>query len=230
VQRILEAAKHRRNRCRWAIALALGLRQGECLGLKWTDVDLDSGTLCVRRQRNRPKWAHGCGGTCARKFAGHCPERMALRSETDDTKSRAGVRTLGLPQQLVTLLREHASDQASEREAAGNLWRDGGWLFSGPTGRVLSPRSDYTEWKRLLVGAGVRETRLHDARHTAATVLLILGVPERAVMSLMGWSNTAMASRYQHLTAGIRADVAQRIDGLIWDRSPGSAEPETPHI
>jgi integrase len=68
----------------------------------------------------------------------------------------------------------------------------------------------------LLVDAGVRDGRLHDARHTAATVLLLLGVPERAVMSVMGWSNTTMAARYQHLTATIHADIASRVGSLLW--------------
>jgi integrase len=57
---------------------------------------------------------------------------------------------------------------------------------------------------------------LHDAGHTAATVPLVLGVPERTVMSVMGWSSTAMAARYQHVTDPIRRDVADRIGGLLW--------------
>ncbi|MFG2926047.1 tyrosine-type recombinase/integrase [Streptomyces sp. NPDC048305] len=79
------------------------------------------------------------------------------------------------------------------------------------------PSTDYDARKRLLADARVRDGRLHDARHTAATVLLILGVPERAVMQIMGWSSTAMAARYQNVTGGIPADVAQRVGGLVWD-------------
>jgi integrase len=116
----------------------------------------------------------------------------------------------------VRLLRKHHDDQAAERHAAAQLWQEGGWVFTSPTGRPLNPSTDYHEWKRLLQLAGVRELRLHDARHTAATVLLVLGVPERAVMALMGWADTSMAKRYQHITDGIRRDVAGRIDGLIW--------------
>jgi integrase len=63
---------------------------------------------------------------------------------------------------------------------------------------------------------GLRDGRLHDARHNAATVLLLLGVPERAVMAVMGWSSTSMAARYQHLTDPMRADIAKRVGGLIW--------------
>ena len=121
------------------------------------------------------------------------------------------------------MLRAHQQAQAEERATAGNLWREGGWVFASPTGRPLNPNSDYHNWKALLGRAGVRDGRLHDARHTAATVLLVLGVPERAVMGIMGWSTTAMAARYQHVTDPIRRDVARRVGGLLWSDS-GSDE------
>jgi integrase len=70
----------------------------------------------------------------------------------------------------------------------------------------------------------VRDARLHDARHTAATVLLVLGVPEPAVMSVMGWSSTSMAARYQHVTDPIRRDVARRVGGLLWSSDDGPDE------
>jgi integrase len=217
VQAILGEAGERRNSARWAVALALGLRQGEALGLKWTDVDLERGTLIVRRGRLRPKWLHGCGHSCGQKFAGYCPKRKPKRPETADTKSRAGRRVIGLPDELTALLRNHRERQQAERRIAAQLWVEGGWLFATPTGGPLNPRTDYADWKRLLRNAGIRDGRLHDARHTAATVLLLLGVPERAVMGIMGWSNSSMAARYQHLTEQIRTDIAKRVGGLIWD-------------
>lgn len=220
VKRLLRAADGRRNSARWAVALALGLRQGEALGLKWADVDMERGVLMVRRSRRRPRYAHGCGGTCGRK-AGYCPQRRRTNPETADTKSRAGRRTVGLPAQLVDLLRVHRAKQDVERAAAGERWVDEGWLFATPDGRGTSPRTDYDDWKELLADAKVRDGRLHDARHTAATVLLILGVSERAVMGLMGWSTTAMAARYQHMVDTVRVDVARQVDGLIWKAEPG---------
>ncbi|MFD5454612.1 tyrosine-type recombinase/integrase [Streptomyces olivaceus] len=215
VKRLLRTADGRRNSARWAVALALGLRQGEALGLKWTDVDLERDVLMVRRSRRRPRYAHGCGTPCGRK-PGYCPQRQRTNPETADTKSRAGRRAVGLPSQLVDLLRVHRTKQDAERAAAGDDWVDEGWLFATPTGRGTSPRTDYDDWKELLEDAKVRDGRLHDARHTAATVLLILGVSERAVMGLMGWSTTAMAVRYQHMVDSVRNDVAHRVDGLIW--------------
>lgn len=228
VQRLLmAAAETRRNGARWAIALALGLRQGEALGLKWSDVDLDNGALIVRRSRMRPRWAHGCAEPCGRKMGGHCPDRKPLRAEAADTKSRAGRRRIGLPEQLVSLLHQHKRTQEADRLKAAQLWTEGDWVFTTPTGGALNPRTDYTEWKRLLVQAGLRDGRLHDARHTAATVLLILEIAERAVMGIMGWSDSGMTKRYQHLTARVQKDVATRVGGLLWQPAPeGPRDPD----
>jgi len=133
-----------------------------------------------------------------------------------DVKSRAGRRGIVVPDQLYELLMQHRGAQARERDHAGSVWQEGGWMFTQPNGRPLDPRRDLQDWKDLLSEAGVRDARLHDARHTAATVLLLLGVPERAVMDFMGWSNSAMAKRYQHVTAVLRQDVAHRLDGFLW--------------
>jgi integrase len=224
IRLLLKTALETRNGARWAIALALGLRQGEALGLKWADVDLDIGSLAIRRGRLRPRWRHGCGETCGHKYGGHCPQRELARAETSETKSRAGRRIVGLPSELVELLKTHREAQERERYTAGQLWNEGGWLFATPTGGALNPRTDWDDWKKLLVKAGVRDGRLHDARHTAATVLLLLGVPERAVMGIMGWSHTAMAARYQHVTGAIQRDIADRVGGLIWQVEDPSRE------
>ncbi|MEU5278924.1 site-specific integrase [Streptomyces asoensis] len=224
VQRLLKAADHHRNSARWAVALALGLRQGEVLGLKWEDVDLERGCLVVRRSRHRPQYAHGCMEPCGRKAAGYCPQRRRTNPELSTTKSRAGRRAVGLPEQLVDLLGAHLKAQEAERQVAGKRWEENSLVFPDEHGRSPSHRRDWAEWKALLTEAKVRDGRLHDARHTAATVLLILGVPERAVMGLMGWSTTAMAARYQHMVDAVRTDIARQLDGLIWTSEPERLE------
>jgi integrase len=224
IQQLLEAAANRRNGARWALALALGLRQGEALGLQWDDVDLEKGTIRIRRSRLRPRYAHGCGGTCGQS-PGRCPQRQATRPAAGGVKSKAGRRAIGLPPQLVALLRTHRAEQQHERATAQQLWHDEGWVFASPTGEPINPRTDYTEWKRLLKDAGLREARLHDARHTAATVLLVLRQPTPTVMSLMGWSSESMAARYQHVTDTLRSQVATQVGELIWESpADGSAQ------
>ena len=149
------------------------------------------------------------------------PKRDRLNPEVGDAKSQAGRRVVGLPDELVKLLVAHRSVQDEQRLKARQLWQEGGWVFTSATGRPLSLNSDYREWKALLQAAGVPDGRLHDARHTAATVLLVLGVPERTVMSVMGWSSTTMAARYQHVTDPIRRDMADRIGDLLWAERKG---------
>ncbi|WP_371644019.1 site-specific integrase [Streptomyces sp. NBC_00597] len=223
VQSLLIEVNKRRNSARWMLALALGLRQGETLGLRWADVDLDHEYLKLRRNRLRPKYAHGCkeADPCGRK-AGYCPMRNQVRRETKNTKSRAGRRAVPLPGPLVRMLRAHKEVQARERKAAGDQWTESEYVFTKPLGGPLSPNTDYHDWKKLLVDAGVRDARLHDARHTAATVLMLLGVPDRVIDQIMGWepgTSSRMRARYLHVPDAMLKDVAQKIAEAIWGSS-----------
>ena len=190
-------------------------------------MDLDKGTLRIRRGRLRPKYVHGCGDDCGRK-SGYCPQKKQIRPDTGDTKSKAGKRTVGLPGPLIVLFKTHKRKQDAEREVARQLWHDEGWVFAKQDGRPLNPNTDYHEWKSLLAEAGLRDARLHDARHTAATVLLILGVPTSTAMAIMGWSSASMAKRYQHLIDSIRRDVAKQVGGLLWGVSDNDQEESDP--
>jgi len=216
VQQILTAAKIQRNAARWSVALALGLRQGEALALKWSDLDLDAGTLTVRRQLQRHPWEHGCQDATPAHTPARCPHRHGGGLRFDDTKSGAGRRRLAIPAQMLPQLLDHRRAQAEERLRAGSGWRDLELLFARPDGSPIDPRTDYQMWKKLLATAGVREARLHDARHTAATLLLAYGVDGRVVMSLMGWSQAVLLTRYQHVMDSMRIDAAQRVGNAIW--------------
>jgi integrase len=224
VQSLLVEAAKLRNSARWVVALALGLRQGEALGLHWEDVDLDAGYVRIRKNRLRPKYAHGCGDNpCGRK-AGYCPKREQTRREHKSTKSRAGRHTIGLPDPLIKILRQHQEVQERERIAAGADWEGKGYVFASPISGPLSPNTDFHVWKRLLRDAGVRDGRLHDARHTAATVLLILGVPDVVVDSIMGWEPggaARMRARYMHITGPMLRKVAQQVGDALW-QPPGT--------
>ena len=228
-QRVMAAAMGERNGARFALALALGLRQGEALGLKWQDIDYSAGTLTIRRALQRHTWRHGCGNSCGAKRGTDCPDRFGGGLVVVETKSRAGRRVVGVPAPLMAALKEHQDAQGKEREAAGELWTDQGWTFAQATGKPTDPRADYAQWRRLLRLASVREARLHDARHTAATMLLVLKVPTRAVMDVMGWSQPSMASRYQHVPKEVLKGIADQVGGLLWSKpeAPKEAGKET---
>jgi integrase len=125
------------------------------------------------------------------------------------------------------LLKVHREKQEVER-AARQLWRDEGWVFAKSGGRLLNPNTDYHEWKDLLDDAGRPERRLHDARHTAATVLAILNVPTSTAMAIMGWSTAEMAKRYQHVLDSIRKGVADQVGGLLWDEPKADETDDRP--
>lgn len=167
---------------------------------------------CVRHEKGH---ARPCPPHCTR-HASSCPQRHGGGLVEVDVKSKAGRRSFALPAELYELLIRHERVQQHEREHAGTEWHEGGWIFTQPNGNPIDPRRDWDEWKTVLREAGVRDARLHDARHTAATVLLLLGVQDRAVMDLMGWSSASMKVRYMHVTDGLRRDVADQLNGYFW--------------
>ncbi|MDP9460767.1 MAG: site-specific integrase [Actinomycetota bacterium] len=193
---LLQAARNVPNGARWSVALALGLRQGEALGLLWDAVDLDAGTLTVRRALQR-----------------QAGKGLVLV----EPKSRAGRRTIKLPDALRDALRSHRAWQAERHLAAGNVWEDGGYVFSQPNGRPIDARRDWLDWKALLKVAGVRDARLHDARHTAATLLLQQGVPARVAMQVLGHSQISLTlGTYSHVVPELAQDAADRMGDALW--------------
>jgi integrase len=242
-RRILDATEHVRNGARFVVALTLGLRRGEALGLQWPDIEIrwrhgcakdsacrrraaaecplpqmKSATLTVRRAIQQFVWQHGCPAAkpCGRKYGAHCPQRHGGGVVTTDVKSRAGRRTVGIPLQLALAIERHRAAQAIERAHAADLWRDEGWVFTNRLGSPVHPTVDYESWKALLREANVRTARLHDARHTAATMLLVLRVPLPAVMEIMGWSDASIAKRYMHVPAEFLAAIAEQVGGFAW--------------
>jgi len=216
-RRVLDAATGGRNAARWALALLVGPRQGEVLGLKWEDVDLTAGTLRIRRSLARAPWQHGCGSVpCGGKRGADCPARHGGGLVIGPVKTTAGERTVALPAGLTAMLRAHRTTQAAERLRAGSLWRDSGHVFTCERGGALDPRRDWAEWKKLLGAAGVRDARLHDARHSSATFCLLDGVDPVVVMARHGWESRVMLDRYQHAVSAAQQHAAAKTDARFF--------------
>jgi integrase len=200
VRAVLDTAEKRRNAARWAVALGVGLRQSEALALRWTDLDLDAGHLSVNRTVHR---VTGAGLTYA------------------EPKSDRSRRRIALPAPLVEALRAHRAAQLAERLKAGTSWEDNGLVFAQPNGRPIDKRTDWRVWRILLTAAGVRTVRLHDARHSAATTLLALGVPVRVVADMLGHSQTRVTSdTYQHVLPAMAQDAADRMGAALGVTEP----------
>lgn len=195
-QRLLEAALGDRMEARWIVGLALGLRQGEVLGLFWDDVDLDAGTLRVQRALQRQR---GVGLVFT------------------DPKTARSRRIVSLPAPLVDALRAHRSRQLQERLVAGTMWKGSDCVFTTECGAPVDPRNDYRLFKALLRKAELRDARLHDLRHTAASLLLLQGVAPRVVMEVLGHSQISLTmNTYSHVVPELKRDAADRMSAALW--------------
>src|SRR6185295_5648591 len=145
-------------------------------GLRWADEDLDRATPTVTYALTRVAGAYGL----------------------DEPKTARSRRAVALPAFVVTALREHRTRQLAERLAAGGPTADG-LVFLAPTGRPLNGGCVSHRWRRIAADAGI-DARFHDLRHSNATILRDMGVPEDVRMARLGHSSTAMARHYAHET------------------------------
>lgn len=218
---------------RWVLALTIGVRQSEALGVSWGDVNFEAEKMTIRNKLYKLPWKHGCAAdgaepVCGRKRGDGCTQRRDGGFFVGNPKSDAGARTVIMPMQLTESLRQHRKKQLGER---GSNWApfkmDTGeeldLVFSRDDGRPMDNRLDWSSWKKFLDEAGVPEVRVHDARHTAATTLLLLGVQPRVVMDILGWSQASMLTRYQHVLDEMKRDAADRIANLWAEDQPAAS-------
>jgi integrase len=194
-RRLLEVAQGDRLEALYVLAVHLGLRQGELLGLRWEDVDLETGTLQVRRTLTTTK-----GG----------PRFTAPKT----AKSR---RSIKLTAGAVDALRRHHDCQFEESTRLAGLWQDYGLVFASTTGTPLNP-SNLTSrsFKPLLKRAGLPDIRFHDLRHTCATLLLSRGVHPKLVQELLGHATIAITlDTYSHVLPGMGDQTANAMESAL---------------
>lgn len=257
---ILDVAGTRRNGARWSVALALGIRQGEALGLRWQYVDLETGVIKAWFQVQRTEWRHGCAAphrcgekwhrwpckkkcgehghlpgckesctkqghtcykrTCLKDCTGHadrCPKRTGGGIVFRQRKGRSRL-TLQCPPELLAILKAHRKVQAAERLKAGDRWEDHDLMFATRRGGPIERTEDWKTWKAILKRAGVRDVRVHDARHTAATLLIEQGVNIRVVQEVLGHTRVTTTERYAHVSAPLMRDAGERLASALWGK------------
>lgn len=213
------------------VALTLGLRQGEVLGLRWQDVDLEEGTLAVRHQLQLiPR-------VVDRKEGDSLPGRPMGKYEPQlvEPKTPRSRRTLPVPGEVLDLLRAHRRHQLEERLVAGSRWGGAGrrlptgkrepWdlVFTSTIGTPLDPSNVTKDYKRILDAAKLTQRRYHDLRHSCASFLAARGVSQRVVMEILGHSQlSTTANIYTHIDADQLREATGRLSDLVPARSETS--------
>jgi integrase len=181
----------------YSVALTLGLRQGEALGLRWRDIDLELGYIRVDKQLQRQNGVF------------HLVEPKTARSR----------RTIVMPPSITQALARHRDRQHVERNDALGTWNELDLVFTRPDGQPLDGTVVSHQFHKLLDHAGLPQRRFHDLRHSCATLLLAQGVPARVVMEVLGHSQIGLTmNTYAHVIPELRRDAAQRMEELINDR------------
>jgi len=191
VEALLATARGTRWEALLTLAVATGARQGELLGMRWSDLNLTTGVAVVHRQLGRDG-----------SFA--------------EVKSGAGRRVIDLPASTVAVLHDHQRRQHEERSLAESEWEPSDLLFCTNSGRPLNWRNVVRGFKQLLAKAGIRDVRFHDLRHTSATLLLKQGVHMKVVQERLGHASIDITmDRYSHLLDRMGREAAQRLDVML---------------
>jgi integrase len=193
-RQLIEASGDDRHLALYVTALGTGLRQGELLGLRWEDVDLESGRLRVRHTLANVKG-----------------QLTLLEPKTDRSR-----RTVMLADAVVIALRAHRTRQRMDRLVSGSRWVDSGHVFTTMHGTPYHAATVTRAFQAALDRAGLPRCRFHDLRHAAATFLLAQGMTLEDVKNLLGHSSITLTSNtYGHVLEQRQRQVARAMDAVL---------------
>jgi len=206
VAKVLDAARGTRLYVPLAMAASTGVRRGELLALRWSEVDLESGSLRV---------------TASLQRAG--ADLVFLPPKTD-----RGRRTVGIPPATVALLRRHRKNQLERRVLLGEAWQDFDLVIERGDGGPFPPDSLSRDWYRLVRRIGLPGLRLHDLRHAFATRLLEASVHPKVVSEALGHSSVSFTmDTYQHLMPTMQDAATKAIEEALGATIGGTVAAES---
>ncbi len=178
----------------WRLFLSTGMRRGEVAGLRWIDVDLEAGRVAVR----------------------HTRVLVYDRATVSEPKTRRSRRVVAVDSGTVQALTLHRQRQDDEREYAGEVWTETGYVFVREDGAPLDPDRISHLFRLTADAAGVPRIRLHDLRHTAAALALATGMHPKVMSDRLGHSSIAITlDVYGHLVPGLQEDAAAAVGALL---------------
>lgn len=194
VKRLLKTYEGTYLSLRLHIALLCGLRQGEALGLRWADIDNKRGTIQIVNQM----------------------QKIEGRYQFTDLKTHRSRRTIVLGLETQKVIDSHFKTVGRYRENAGLGWQELDLVFPKEDGSPRSPKTDYDQWQSALKLCGIAPRRLHDARHTAATLMYSQSIGIETISRALGHSSSAITSRlYVHSAEEPLRNAADAMDLLL---------------
>jgi len=194
-KKLLEVARSSSLDALLVLALTTGMRRGEILALRWSDVDLVHGMLFIRRTMTR------VGG---------------YGLVENEAKTKSSRRRIVLSAVVVEAFKRHQAQQEQVKVAVGAGWQDKGIVFPDKDGGLWSPDRMVRRFDKLLKQIGLPHMHFHDLRHSAATILLAAGVHPKKVQELLGHSSiTITMDVYSHVLPSMQQDVADEMDNLF---------------
>ena len=191
----LSAAKESRYEMLYWLAISTGMRQGELLGLKWSDLDWINGSFQVQRQLQR---IDGEGLVFS------------------EPKSLASNRSVLISITMLDRLRNHLDYQIQEKRLLGEKWEENDMMFPSTTGTPADHRNLFRDFKSILKKAELPDIRFHDLRHTAATLMLEQGVHPKVVQERLGHADiTLTLNTYSHVMPSMQEEAAKKMDALL---------------
>ena len=209
---LLGAVREHRYEALYTLALTTGMREGELLGLKWADLNLDESRLTVNHSLAHTKRKKGESG-----------ERFFLKGP----KTVGSRRTIDIPQVTVTALRQHVKRQAEMKRAAADEWSEQNFVFTSRRGTPLDRSNALHQFQEILKDHNLPKIRFYDLRHTHASLLIAEGVHPKKIAERLGHASIKLTmDTYGHLFEGSDHESAERMDRLFGASAPGRA----PHI
>ncbi len=191
-ERLFEAARGTRWEALITLAVASSLRESELLGLKWADLNVESGKLTVQRKLS------------------------SLTRLLEEPKTSGTRRSMKLPAYAIRALLSHKARQNETRLIKGEAYQDNDLVFATYDGKPLIARNMVREFKKLLELAGLPAIRFYDLRHTAATLMLLQGISARVVQERLGHSQISLTlGTYSHVLPAMDEDAAIKMDALF---------------
>ncbi len=186
------------------MSFGTGLRRGEILGLRWQDVDLQEAVLHVKQALTRVRIHDAAKGEVKTSLVFQEPKTEQSR------------RAIPIPAAWLIALKKHKAEQAQEKLILGQAYQDHGLVFCRPDGRPIDPSDLSRHFGRLLKREGLPSIRLHDARHTFATLLLELGEAPKVVQSLLGHSSVAITlDVYSHVSLELERKAVSKLNDVL---------------